>query len=117
MNLIVPIDTAPEFEPRPIQVAPDRLIAGTPVCKAWDLDKAKDGKVRTGIFSGTEGTNKSIKGEIFEFCHILEGVVEITEDGGAPQLFRAGDSFVMKPGFVGQWRTVEPFKKIFVIVE
>ncbi|MEX0407381.1 cupin domain-containing protein [Aquibium sp. LZ166] len=117
MNLIVPVDTAPAFEPRPVQVAPDRLLAGTPVCKAWDLDNAKDGKVRTGIFSGTEGTNKSIKGEIFEFCHILEGVVEITEDGGTPKLFRAGDSFVMKPGFVGQWRTIEPFRKIFVVVE
>lgn len=117
MTLIVPVVNSPDFEPRNVQVASDRLIAGTPVCKAWDLDDAKDGKVRTGIFSGTEGTNKSIKGELFEFCHILEGVVEITEDGGKPLQFRAGDSFVMKPGFVGQWRTIEPFKKIYVAVE
>ncbi|MGQ4361200.1 cupin domain-containing protein [Streptomyces sp. AK04-3B] len=27
--------------------------------------------------------------------------------GGEPVLCRAGDSFVMKPGFVGVWRTVE----------
>lgn len=117
MTLIVPLETSPDFEPRNVPVPPDRVLAGSPVCKAWDLDTSKDGLVRTGIFTGSEGTNKSIKGEKFEFCHIVEGVVEITEDGDAPTVFRAGDSFVMKPGFVGQWRTIEPCKKIFVIVE
>ncbi|TYO61021.1 DUF861 domain-containing protein, partial [Bradyrhizobium hipponense] len=26
----------------------------------------------------------------------------------------AGDSFVMKPGFVGIWRTIETVRKIYV---
>ncbi|AWI86287.1 cupin (plasmid) [Alloyangia pacifica] len=117
MTLIVPLETSPDLEPRDVQVPADRLLAGSPVCKSWDVDTSKDGLVRTGFFTGTEGTNKSIKGEKFEFCHIVEGVVEITEDRGEPMVFRAGDSFVMKPGFIGQWRTIEPCKKIFVIVE
>ena len=29
---------------------------------------------------------------------------------------RAGDSFVMKPGFVGVWRTIETVRKIYVCV-
>jgi uncharacterized cupin superfamily protein len=28
----------------------------------------------------------------------------------------AGDSFVMKPGFVGVWRTLETVRKIYVCV-
>ena len=52
----------------------------------------------------------------FEFCHILQGVVEIIEDGRSPVTYRAGDSFVMKPGFVGIWWTVETVRKIYVTV-
>ena len=30
-------------------------------------------------------------------------------------VFGAGDSFVMKPGFVGTWNTLETVRKIYVI--
>jgi uncharacterized cupin superfamily protein len=43
----------------------------------------------------------SIKGTTYEFCHIISGLIEIEEKGGETKTFRAGDSFVMKPGFVG----------------
>ena len=38
---------------------------------------------------------------------VLDGVIELTEDGGETVTYRAGDSFVMKPGFTGTWRTIE----------
>ena len=43
---------------------------------------AQWGKVRTGIWEATPGTTISMKGETFEFCHILSGRCEISEDGG-----------------------------------
>ncbi|KSV80800.1 cupin [Sinorhizobium fredii USDA 205] len=49
-------------------------------------------------------------------CHILSGLVEIEEKGGETKTYRAGDSFVMKPGFVGVWRTIETVRKIYVCV-
>ncbi|MDX7950542.1 cupin domain-containing protein [Lichenihabitans sp. Uapishka_5] len=116
MTLLVSLDTAPSFAPREAVAAPDRLIEGAPAFKTWDLDTARSGQVRTGIWEGTPGTTRSIKGETFEYCHLLEGVIEITEDGGPTQRFQAGDDFVLKPGFVGTWKTIETVKKIFVIV-
>lgn len=62
------------------------------------------------------GRNALHQGGNFEFCHILAGVIEITPDGGAPLTFRAGDSFVMKPGFTGVWKTIETVRKIYVTV-
>ncbi len=59
---------------------------------------------------------RSIKGETFEFCHILSGVVELTQEGGEPVIYKTGDSFVMKPGFVGVWKTIETVRKIYVTV-
>jgi uncharacterized cupin superfamily protein len=43
-------------------------------------------------------------------------VIELTEDGGKPVTYRKGDSFVMKPGYRGVWKTIETVRKIYVIV-
>ena len=55
-----------------------------------------------------------IKGETWEFCLILSGVAEITEDGHPPITYRAGDCFIMKPGYLGTWRTLETVRKVWV---
>ena len=120
MTKIVPLDVAPSFDPRENTALPERLVEGNPFFKTWELDTAEASasnweKIRSGIWEATPGTTVSIKGETFEFCHILSGVVEISEEGGETFKFTAGDSFVMKPGFVGQWKTIETVRKIFII--
>ena len=116
MTQIVSLSTAPTAEPLDVVVAPDRILDGAPTFRRWELDSARDGQVRTGIFSGSEGSNASIKGETFEFCHLLEGEIEITETGGETHTYRAGDSFLLKPGFTGVWKTIKPYRKIYVAV-
>nr|WP_280517793.1 cupin domain-containing protein [Falsirhodobacter halotolerans] len=114
------LDPNPQFTPRDGVPAPDRLIAGTPTFKTWAMDEAlaeaaKWGAINSGVWQATPGTTRSIKGDTFEFCHILSGVVEITDADGVMQRFTAGDSFVMKPGFVGEWKTIETVQKIYVV--
>ncbi len=116
MTLLKTVITNPETAPRESKALPERLIAGDPSFKTWAQDEAKDGTVRTGVWEATPGETRSIKGETFEFCHILSGIVEITPDDGEPAVYRAGDSFVMKPGFVGRWKTIETVRKIYVTV-
>lgn len=96
---------------------PDNLVEGDPRFTTWVLDTSRNGQVRTGIWEATPGATRSVKGKRFEFCYILEGVVELVEDGKEPKIYRAGDSFVMKPGYIGTWRTIETARKIFVTVE
>ncbi|MFW2541223.1 cupin domain-containing protein [Primorskyibacter sp. 2E107] len=120
MPYIVAIPSTPDFAPRKDEAVPERLIEGAPSFQTWELDMAlaeaaQWGKIRTGVWEAPPGTTISIKGDTFEFCHILSGRVEITEDGGDTFPFAAGDSFVMKPGFVGKWKTIETVRKIFVI--
>jgi uncharacterized cupin superfamily protein len=55
--------------------------------------------------------------EMYEYCFILEGVVEIAEDSGETKTYGAGDSFIMKPGFRGTWNTIETVRKFFIAVE
>jgi uncharacterized cupin superfamily protein len=116
MSLLKTINPAPTNEPTHSKAAPDRLISGDPSFKTWAQDDTRNGAVRTGVWEATPGETRSIKGETFEFCHLLEGVVVVLEDGGENRTYRAGDSFVMKPGFTGVWRTLETVRKIYVVV-
>ena len=94
---------------------PERVIEGNAKFKNWDVDRSADEKVRAGVWETTPGTYKSIKGGTWEFCYILSGVSEITEDGKQPIRVQAGDSFVMKPDFTGVWRCIETTQKIWVV--
>lgn len=99
----------------PGSIPAEKLLEGSPTTTSWEQDRIA-GMVRTGIWEMTPGMNRSIKGDTYEYCHILEGIVEITVEGGTPRRYVPGDHFVMKPGFVGTWRTVETVRKAYVIV-
>ncbi len=116
MTYIQKIEHDPTFAPKEAVPTPERLISGDPHFKSWQMDESKDGAVKTGVWEATPGVTHSIKGETYEFCHLLAGVVELTPRGGEPVIYRAGDSFVMKPGFVGVWKTIETVRKIYVVV-
>ena len=116
MSLLQTMDPACLGTPVSAKPGPERLIAGDPEFLTWAFDSSRNGEVRTGIWEATPGETRSIKGETFEFCHILNGVVELTEEGRAPVTYRKGDSFIMKPGYRGVWKTIETVRKIYVIV-
>lgn len=116
MSLLKNIDTNPSFPPRESGPLPERLISGSPSFKTWAQDVARGEMIHTGVWEATPGETRSIKGETFEFCHIISGVVELTPERGGPVVYKAGDSFVMKPGFVGVWKTIETVRKIYVTV-
>lgn len=93
----------------------ERLMEGNPQFKNWDVDRSDDEKARAGVWETTPGTYRSVKGGTWEFCYILSGLSEITEDGKPPVRVQAGDAFVMRPDFTGVWRCVETTRKIWVV--
>jgi uncharacterized cupin superfamily protein len=117
MSLLKTIEQNDLGEAVASKAAPDRLVSGDPTFHTWLQDTSRNGQVRTGVWQASPGTTRSIKGESLEFCYILEGVAELKEEGREPRIFRAGDSFVMKPGYVGTWHTIETVRKIYVVVE
>jgi len=116
MSHIIPFTITAPGEPRLSHALPERLIDGNPQYKTWEMDSVDGDRIRAGLWEATPGTTLSIKGSTWEFCVILSGLVEITEDGGPSHRFQAGDSFTLRPGFVGQWKTIETVRKLWVIV-
>lgn len=106
--LFVAPTTAPETD-RP---AADRLIAGAPVFTTWNLEE--DAGLFCGIWESTPG-KWHVQYDEWEYCRILQGHSILTDDTGAEIHLRAGDSFVIRPGFRGTWEVVETTRKDYVI--
>ena len=116
MSQMIVFDLENLGTPELSQAAPDRLVEGNPSYKTWEQDVVDGGRIRSGVWEASPGATRSIKGETWEFCHVLSGVVELTEDGGETRRLTAGDTFIMRPGFVGTWHTIETVRKLWVIV-
>ena len=94
------------------QPAPDRLISGSPQFTTWNVEE-RDG-LYCGTWRSTPGKWK-IRYDEWEYCRILEGHSIITEDDGEAFELRAGDSFIIRPGFSGAWEVIETTTKEYVI--
>lgn len=102
------------IEPEISRPSADRIIAGDPVHTTWLIEESADGKVFAGIWASTPGAWR-VQYDEWEFCCLLDGVSVLTAADGTEQRFKAGDQFVIQPGFTGIWTVVEPTRKTFVI--
>ena len=74
------------------------------------------GQLESGVWESTPD-KRSVHYTETEFCHILEGEVRLTDEAGHCETYRAGDSFLIEPGFKGTWETVKKIRKFWVIFE
>jgi len=91
---------------------PDRVLSGDPVHSTWNL--VERGGLYCGIWESTPGCWRIVYDE-WEYCRILSGVSVITDADGTAITLRAGDSFVLSPGFAGTWEVLETTRKDYVI--
>lgn len=111
--LFLPIDVV-GVEPVAIAIARERVVEGAPEARAWMMERHAGGSVTSGIWEATPGTWR-VAYDKWEFCSILSGVSILTEDGGVGRTIQAGDTFIIRPGFIGLWQVVETTRKTFVI--
>jgi len=93
--------------------APDRLIAGAPAHRTWNLEDRNG--LYAGIWESTPGKWR-ISYDEWEYCRILSGRSVITEEGGDAFEVGPGDSFLIRPGFRGTWEVIETTRKDYVIL-
>lgn len=105
---LTPAAAAPETE-RP---APEKVISGDPVHTTWNVEE-RDG-LYCGIWQSTPGKWR-ISYDEWEYCRILAGRSVITGADGTEYPLKAGDSFILRPGFSGTWEVLETTRKDYVI--
>lgn len=101
-------------EPEHGAPAPDRVVSGTPTFETWSTYESGDGKYFSGLWRATPGKWRIVYSE-WEYCEMLEGISIVTSAEGEAKTFKAGDRFVLEPGFEGTWEVLKTTLKRYVI--
>lgn len=91
---------------------PSLVIAGDPVHSHWPMEARGD--LFCGIWQSTVGT-WSVNYTEWEYVYILQGHSVLTDENGTATQLRAGDRFIIRPGFRGTWDVIETTLKDYVI--
>ena len=103
-------------QPEDSAPAAANLISGHPRQQIWNVLSSGDGRFHVGQWASGPGAWRVNYSE-YELCHLLAGVVRLTDEAGAVKTYRAGDTFVIPSGFRGSWEVVEACRKIYAIYE
>ena len=110
------IDFATLAGPEATAPAAANVIAGDPRQQIWNAFSAPEGRFHVGRWASTAGLWR-INYTERELCHILTGIVRLTDAAGRQQTFRAGDTFLIDKGFSGTWEVLEACSKLYAIYE
>lgn len=99
-------------KPAVTQPSPDRIVSGTPVRSTWNLEDYEG--LSCGLWQSTPGKWRVSYAE-WEYFHIHSGHSVLTDQQGHETHLRAGDSYIIRPGFQGTWEVVETTLKDYVI--
>lgn len=106
---VIRTGTTPEIS-RP---DPAKVIFGDPVHTTWNVEER--GNIFAGLWHSTPGKWRVSYVE-WEYFRLLEGVSVVTNSDGHATTLRAGDAFVIRPGFTGTWEVLDATLKDYVIV-
>ena len=104
--------TRDDIEPEVSRPAPETVVSGDPVHTTWNLEEG-DG-LSTGLWQSTPGAWRMTYEE-WEYIRIHSGHSVLISDDGTRTDLRAGDSYVIRPGFSGVWEVIETTLKDYVI--
>lgn len=113
-SIVVFGETPVEEINRPM--VPEKLISGDPMHTISNYYLDENSQLRAGVWASTAGKWHAFSGRN-EFCHMLSGVVKLTDSDGSSKTFITGDSFLITPAFDGTWEVIEDAKKLYVIFE
>ncbi len=92
---------------------PATVLAGDPVHTTWNLEER--GTLFSGIWQSTPGT-WTVSYSEWEYVHIHQGHSILTDQNGVETHLKAGDSWLIRPGYAGTWQVVETTLKDYVIL-
>lgn len=89
-----------------------KIVAGDPVHTTWNIEDC-DG-LYCGLWQSTPGTWRISYAE-WEYIYIHSGHSVLTDADGQQTVLKAGDSYIIRPGYCGTWDVIETTLKDYVI--
>jgi uncharacterized cupin superfamily protein len=100
-----------EWEP----IDPATLASGNPRQRGHIYFSTAGERLTAGVWDCTPFSEKRGPYSVDEFMILLEGSLDIENEDGTLQTFRAGEGFVIPKGAVLQWRQGEYLRKFWMI--
>ncbi len=91
---------------------PAKVLAGDPVHTTWSLEEVNG--LYCGLWQATRG-KWQVSYDEWEYVYIHEGHSILTDAAGQATHLRAGDSYIIRPGYSGTWEVIETTLKDYVI--
>jgi uncharacterized cupin superfamily protein len=95
----------------------DVLHSPVPTQHTHEYFENSSGEFTVGVWDTTGYHRKLIDFPRHELMHLLEGAVTFTDDRGASQTFRAGDTFFVPLGTPNSWKSEGYLRKIYCIFQ
>lgn len=90
----------------------EKVLSGDPVHTTWNRED-RDG-LYCGMWQSTPG-KWTISYAEWEYVYIHAGHSILTDETGTATHLKAGDRFIIRPGFKGTWEVIETTLKDYVI--
>ena len=89
---------------------------GTYIGEKFTFEQKHSGEVlvRVGVWEAGAGKSQITNFPFTEYVLMISGTVVVTDKGGVPRKFSAGDTFVIPKGWSGEWDVKERMKKQIV---
>lgn len=97
------------------RVPADKVVTGEPVTGLRSVHEDEGRGLYAGVWESSVGAWRVAYTED-EVCVLVAGRARLISESGVTQDFAAGDAFLIQRGFTGIWETVEPVRKIYVIL-
>ncbi len=97
-------------------IAPEMLISGDPQERGRSFYADQTGQLDAGYWECGPNQHVYQDSPYDEFVYLLEGRVDVIDDEGQVETFKAGDSFIMPRGCQCTWAVKEPLRKLYVVL-
>ena len=97
-------------------IPPESLQSGDPRERGRSLYADQTGQLDAGVWECEPNRHVIEAAPYDEFVYLLQGRVDVEDDQGAIETFKAGDSFMMPRGCKCTWDVKEPVRKLYVVL-
>ena len=97
-------------------IAPEMLQSGDPQERGRSLYADQTGQLDAGVWECEPNRHELEAAPYDEFVYLIEGHIDVTDDEGNIETYKAGDSFMMPRGCTCTWDVKQPVRKLYVVL-
>ena len=97
-------------------ISSEMLRSGEPQERGRSFYADQTGQLDAGVWECEPNRHVIENAPYDEFVYLLEGQVDVIDEDGGVESYRAGDSFMMPRGCKCTWDVKEPVRKLYAVL-